>query len=36
MDILLDVGEIIADFILTIFSGDDWKKLNKYIKKPRD
>ena len=33
MDILLDVGIIISDLILSIFAGDDCQKIAKWMKK---
>lgn len=33
MDIIIDVFIVISDFILGIFSGNEWKKLIKLIKK---
>lgn len=33
MELLVDIGVIVSDFILGIFSGDEWKKIAKWIKK---
>lgn len=33
MDILIDISVIVSDFVLGIFSGDEWKKIVKIIKK---
>ena len=33
MDIAIDIFVIIADFTLSIFSGDDVQKISKFIKK---
>lgn len=33
MDIVLDIFIIIADFILTLFGGDDVQKISKFLKK---
>jgi hypothetical protein len=33
MDLLIDLGVIVSDFILGIFSGHEYKKINKWIKK---
>lgn len=33
MELLLDVGIIISDFVVGIFSGDEWKKIVKFVKK---
>jgi hypothetical protein len=33
MELLIDIGVIISDLILSIFSGDEWRKIANYIKK---
>lgn len=33
MDLLLDIGVIVSDFILGIFSVDEYKKIGKWINK---
>lgn len=32
MDIAIDIFVVIADFIIGIFSGDDVKKISKFMK----
>jgi len=32
VELLIDIGIIVSDFILGIFSGDEWKKIVKWIK----
>lgn len=32
MELALEIGIIISDFVVSIFSGDEWKKLAKCIK----
>lgn len=32
MDIVIDIFVVIADFIICVFSGDDIKKVSKFIK----
>lgn len=32
MELVLEIGVIISDFVITIFSGDEWKKIAKRIK----
>lgn len=33
MDTLINIGIVISDFILTAFSGDEWKKIGDMGKK---
>ena len=33
MDIVIDIFEIISDLILTLFAGDDWIKIRKWVEK---
>ncbi len=33
MELLIDISVIVCDFILGIFSGDEWKKIVKWTKK---
>lgn len=33
MDIIVDIFEIISDLALTLFSGDDWIKVRKWMEK---
>ncbi|CEO06825.1 Uncharacterised protein [[Clostridium] sordellii] len=33
MDTLINIGIVISDFILTVFSGDEWKKIRDMGKK---
>lgn len=33
MDIVLDIGTLLLDFVLTFFSGDEWKQIHKFIEK---
>ena len=33
MDLLIDIGVIVSDFILGIFSGNEYKKIGKWINK---
>lgn len=32
MELVLEIGVIISDFVISIFSGDEWKKFAKWIK----
>lgn len=32
MELVLEIGVIVSDFVVSIFSGDEWKKLAKWIK----
>lgn len=33
MELLINICVIVSDFIIDIFSGDEWKKIGKWIKK---
>ena len=33
MDMVIDIFVIVADFILTVFAGDDVQKISKFLKR---